>query len=479
MRKDSTLFSTRSPARSTRSVRSITSGRFPWSSGILGALPRWLLLVLLFPLIVSVLSGCGIGFSGTPGAYTPGSPESSPPGSGGTDGSSGSSKSTGSIEGYVYAGRTSRSMTVSRLAVAPEGHDPVSGARVLVEGTSVSAGTDSSGYFRIDNVAPGIWTLIISHPDYRDPVKTQVRVEAGHVTPIGPVQLGIGYYLFIGIDDYMDPRVNDLTGCVADATAMRDALMTPGSFVGQGGLLTNSAASKAGIRQAIEGIGQRMNREDFFVLYYSGHGARALDGSKEVICPYDSSPLSWGSDITDGELADWLRGLPSQKITVILDSCYSGAFINGNVTRAARSGVPAAAGAPAATRVKGVRGAVLDAGATGKMGKAALMGGVLAMKALRNSGYTVLTASSQDELSYEVNGHGVFTSALVKALGTDRRRADTSQDGIITARELFDYAASETKRATMGWNSANPGGPAQTPQLELWPGNNPPVLRYR
>ncbi|HHV61495.1 MAG TPA: hypothetical protein GXX51_02500 [Firmicutes bacterium] len=397
------------------------------------------------------------------------------PESGGT---SGSLKSTGSIDGYVYAGSTGKStgksMIVSRLAVAPEGYSPVSGAMALIEGTGLSAGTDSRGYFRIDNVTPGTWTLVISHPSYRDPVRITVKVGAGQVTSVGPVQLGIGYYLFIGIDDYADPSVNDLDGCVADATAMRDALMTPGSFVGYGRLLVDSAASKEGIRQALREIGERMNREDFFVLYYSGHGARTPDGSKEVICPYDSSTTSWGRDITDGELADWLRELPSQKITVILDSCYSGAFINGIVTRTAKTrGILTSElqGVPTTQDVA--------QGIPGKIGKAALMNGIPGMKALRMAGYTVLTASSQDELSYEVNGHGVFTSALVKALGVDRGSADTSRDGVITARELFDYAASETKRETMGWDSANPGSPAQNPQLQLWPGTNPPVLRYR
>lgn len=359
----------------------------------------------------------------------------------------------GSVEGYVYGPdpsvpkglgtkqESSSKLIVSRIGVVPmPGYVPIRGATVLIEGTGLSCTTNDEGYFRRDGIPIGTRYLRISHPNFRDALRVQVKIIANTVTSVGSQAMGKGYYLFIGINNYA--YINPLTGCVADAQSMELALYKNSPFVGSATLLTDEAATKTGIQTAIANIGSKMNStEDFFVIYFSGHGGNS--GGKEFICPHDTTP-DGGNIITDGELADWLKALPSQKITAIFDSCNSGAFINGIVTR----GVRPRSSAP------------------------------VQMRALKIAGYSVLTASKENESSWESGGHGLFTLYLAEGLdSTNRNLTDTNHDSTITVQELYDYAAPKTTEAAAQITDPYTGQPAQQ-HPQIWLGSNPPVLRY-
>ena len=106
---------------------------------------------LLLASLVAVLSGCGL-FGG-----------------GGTK--------TGSIDGFVFTTVETKSGRLSRLT-PPEGYTAVEGALVQVEGTKLSALTDGSGYFLLENVPVGERTLVVSKEGFL-PVRVTVNVQEG------------------------------------------------------------------------------------------------------------------------------------------------------------------------------------------------------------------------------------------------------------------------------------------------------------
>ncbi|MGE5588788.1 MAG: caspase family protein, partial [Clostridia bacterium] len=98
---------------------------------------------------------------------------------------------------------------------------------------------------------------------------------------------------------------------------------------------------------------------------------------------------------------------------------------------------------------------------------------------LSAAGYVVLMACDDTEYSYESTTlqNGVFTEFLCEGIAT--RQADSNHDGLITAKEVFDYAGPRVG----DYVSNHPGefGPdaVQTPQLFASPRELENVPIYR
>ena len=76
---------------------------------------------------------------------------------------------TGTIEGTVYDGSTNA---------------PVVGAEVHILGTDERQITDTEGKFWFIKIAPGTYTMSITHATYGTPTETDIEVSAGHTTQV-------------------------------------------------------------------------------------------------------------------------------------------------------------------------------------------------------------------------------------------------------------------------------------------------------
>jgi uncharacterized caspase-like protein len=241
-----------------------------------------------------------------------------------------------------------------------------------------------------------------------------------------PIDENIRFYaLIIGINDYTDPGVADLSYCVDDANDFKSSLVNNGWKESEIVLLTDGGATKLAILNTLTSFVDQATADDYLLIYYSGHGTNAadLDGDEpdstdEAIVPVD---YVYGDDTTlilDDELGGVLSESITEKGIFIFDACNSGGLINkalsseGSNTRFART-----------SNIKG--------GATNGD--------------LDITKFPVLAASGQYEFSYENSDlqHGVFTYFILK--GMVKLRADTDRDGYITVRELFNYAENQTR----------------------------------
>ena len=60
----------------------------------------------------------------------------------------------------------------------------VIGVNVVIEGTTVGAATDLDGNFKINNVTPGTYVLVVSSITYKKKTITEVVVESGNMTSL-------------------------------------------------------------------------------------------------------------------------------------------------------------------------------------------------------------------------------------------------------------------------------------------------------
>ena len=231
------------------------------------------------------------------------------------------------------------------------------------------------------------------------------------------------YAVLAGVADYPGTG-NDLQYPDDDAIDIKNSLLLYSNWEdGNIQLLLDSDANKSNIQTAIETMGSMADSDDVCLLFFSGHGTNGTDiapidesdGLDEYICAHDAN-------IRDDELSVWLGNLPTTNVVVIVDTCFSGGQIK---------------------VVDDFTPKVLP-GTTGVVQK----GDGFASDITRrisvedmddNEGCVVLTASDDNELSWEFDGleNGLFTYFVVSGL---EKNVDRNENGELSAEETGRYA---------------------------------------
>lgn len=173
-------------------------------------------------------------------------------------------------------------------------------------------------------------------------------------TPVNPVTTvaddGVStiYGIFAGISDYSQlrqsqPGWGDLSYTAQDALVARDALMASAGMQEQNAFtFTDRQATRANIEAAFREIAGRIDSDDVFVFFYSGHGGQTrrpggfnaadADGYDETLALSDQT-------ITDDEVNELFNMINAAASVIILDSCYSGGFAKDVVSAPGRMGL--------------------------------------------------------------------------------------------------------------------------------------------
>ncbi len=215
------------------------------------------------------------------------------------------------------------------------------------------------------------------------------------------------YAVIVGVASYRDSSFN-LSWADDDAREFFDALVRGKNWEpSRITILIDNAATKSAITSAITSTGNRMSSDDKFVFYFSGHGrfdtdqppSDEGDGRDEYLQPTDTLRNSRANDISDDVLVALLSALPTNNVLVVLDSSFSGGFLDD----------------------------------------------------LSQPGYMAMTASAANESPLEESNflrNGVFTFYLVEGM-----RGPASSDGQrISAQEAFEYAEGRTRAFNPGQN---------------------------
>jgi hypothetical protein len=230
--------------------------------------------------------------------------------------------------------------------------------------------------------------------------------------------MGSRYALIVATDQYSEPGLRQLAAPARDAEALAEVLGDPGVGDFAVTVLNNEPAQE--VRLAIEDFFADRDRSDTLLLHFSGHGMKNAAGEL-FLAAADTRPsrlasTAVGSDFLSRQMAD----SRAERIVLLLDCCYGGAFPRGMVVRADSEAQ------------------VLEAFAA----QSEVAGG---------KGRAVVTASSAMEYSFEEGdltpGSGgtpsVFTSALVE--GLESGEADTDGDGWVGLHELFEFVSNTVR----------------------------------
>ena len=217
--------------------------------------------------------------------------------------------------------------------------------------------------------------------------------------------------LLVGIDSY--PGLTSeaaLSGAVADASAMRDALTTEFEFEASAiTLLTNeSATADAIITALIDNLVGQTTPGDRVVLYFAGLGATAPapgnDGAQRVLLTHEA-PSVLGQVPADA-ITDILALIADRRITVLTDVSFSGA---------------------PGSELSNARG--IEIGDP--------QGDLPAEPFASSEKWSTWTAAAPGQPAWETGDRGVFTKAFLDGLTTGA--ADANGNGTITNAELLTF----------------------------------------
>jgi hypothetical protein len=208
----------------------------------------------------------------------------------------------------------------------------------------------------------------------------------------------------VGISQYA--RLRKLSGAANDAHDLAEVLRE-GASSAQIKLLIDADATKHAILREIAWLARNASPGDTAIVFFSGHGGRYLaqGNSQAYFCPTDASTaVVEKTCIASSELTMALRGIRSERLVVLVDTCYSGGI-----------GEPRRVGV-------GLKPIIINQDLTGL---------------IEGRGRVIIAASRPDEAAWELNGmrNGLFTTYLLRALRGEVVRAD----GTVWMSDVFSY----------------------------------------
>ncbi len=271
---------------------------------------------------------------------------------------------------------------------------------------------DEHGNFLKDiPIRPGANTIVVEAADSlgnRAQLSIEIEGEKVALPPLTRVEAatqrqalyGKSYAVVIGINRY--EKWPGLEFAVADANAVKDTLRATG-FDDITLIMDQEATQRRILTELFHRLPEKVDRNDRVLFYFAGHGQTEDlpgGGKKGYIIPVDAETDGYASTAVSMEqIRSLSRRIAAKHIIYVMDCCYSGLGLN---------------------RAAGVWPGISD-----------YLRKVSAMRVVQ-----IITAGGQGEQVQEREGHGLFTSYFLKAIGGE---ADLDKDNVVTGTELGAY----------------------------------------
>ncbi|MHB8934575.1 MAG: caspase family protein [Rectinema subterraneum] len=249
---------------------------------------------------------------------------------------------------------------------------------------------------------------------------------------------GKKYAIVVGINDYIDPRINDLNYCVPDANSISTMLAgwTVKLITAQSNESINKYATKSKLKAAFDNVPQDAQT---FLFYYSGHGDGGYLPEEAYIIPSDYNG-NFNTMISSEELLGWLAGISANNKVVIFDSCFSGGFVQapdsldavpGNYTKGNKS-----SSIEMFLRFGELLSRNWEARVSGSNDSSAPL-------VISAAGWAEKSLEPDPATKFNNVGHGYFTYYLLEAASKDansRMKGDADGDNVLSCLEAYSYA---------------------------------------
>ncbi len=305
-------------------------------------------------------------------------------------------------------------MKVKARAEAAAKGQPVTALRLLLDGRPLPGGAGLAEFAGGKPTAEVEWTVTL--PDGPHQLAVLARSpDASSVSPVVEVQGSAAtksaalHVLAVGVDQYQDPTLR-LQFAAADAKSIAKALRDSAGGPYRAGAvrtLTDAEASKPAVLQALAQLRAQAQPNDLVIVFFAGHGVKDKAGFYLLTVEANTQALP-KTTLSGGELRKTLGEFPCQ-VLLMLDACHSGGV------------------------AKSFRPVVDDL-----------------TRALTDDecGVAVLSAAMASEQAQEKDGHGLFTKAILEALGPAEGVPFNRHNRLLYVHHLHSYVFDEVAQAS-------------------------------
>ena len=227
------------------------------------------------------------------------------------------------------------------------------------------------------------------------------------------------YALLIGINHYLSlsQGVPTLNYAVDDVDAMKDVLKQQGFEVT---VRRNEDAERRKIVHELYRIAQLLNENDFFLLFFAGHGVRnKVFNNKTYWLTYDADLRALdAAGIRLNHLLDYIQDIKARYKLILLDHCFSGDIVRGGSS----SGGARGNGSGANLSIERNVVPIID---------------IERQIREKGQGMVIIAAASNQAIESASLGHGIFTAALLKAMASTE--ADVNKNNELEVDELKNF----------------------------------------
>ncbi|MCB1179150.1 MAG: caspase family protein [Leptospiraceae bacterium] len=145
-----------------------------------------------------------------------------------------------------------------------------------------------------------------------------------------PVNQGKRYAIVIGINDYKDIALSDLSKARYDAKAVGKTLKGQGQFdqvfvmtddIDFNGKNSNLYPTKLNIEEKVDSVLRMANPEDMIVIFFSGHGISDFEENGYLVAVDTVADKAYNSSVKVDEIVQKLKKKGIKKSLMILDAC--------------------------------------------------------------------------------------------------------------------------------------------------------------
>jgi hypothetical protein len=232
-------------------------------------------------------------------------------------------------------------MVVKEAKLDLVGYASASSGINLVMVNSVDARMYPDGKFvSLVDLAPGENEIRISAVDNDGAITEQKITVVCENYALASQMLNAGNYygLIIAVQDYDDPKINDLEHSVEDAKAIYNVLINNYDFSKERvKLLINPKYEDIVIE--LDHLNEVITDNDNLLIFYAGHGVWSDQAKTGYWLPSDARESNTAKWFRNSTLRDYIGSIKAKHTLLIADACFSGSIFK---SRAAFANAPAA-----------------------------------------------------------------------------------------------------------------------------------------